>query len=508
MFKKMTKKTIIAAAVMACSALTTANAGGILTNTNQNVAFLRNPAREAAIGIDGVYSNPAGVVFMPEGYHLSLNWQAAWQTRTIETTSKLLDHSLGEDPMTKTYKGNAAAPFLPSIQFAKNTGKWSFQASFAVTGGGGKCEFDKGLGSFESAVGKIGSLLMPLGVNGYDCTNYMQGKQYYFGFTLGAAYKITDNLSVYGGLRALYGKASYKAKIDNILVSTKTGGTMNFGKFIDAVNSNYSALESAMPTIQAGIAALKPAVDGGIATTAQIATYQDLTTKASQYQLLSAAAPQIQQLEIYRNGVNLQSDQEGFGIAPIIGVDWKLGPLNLAAKYEFRTKMSMENSSTVKQAMAIDAVNQFVDGTSVREDSPALLAIGAEWSILPNVRVNGGYHHFYDRKSKKYNNKQELLSSGTNEYLGGVEVDLTENLTVSGGAQITRYGNSDAYISDISFVVDSWSFGFGASYRVNKNVKLEAAYFKTLYDHYKTADKSNDFTRTNDVIGVGCDINF
>ena len=33
----------------------TANAGGILTNTNQNIAFLRNPARDGAIGIDGVY---------------------------------------------------------------------------------------------------------------------------------------------------------------------------------------------------------------------------------------------------------------------------------------------------------------------------------------------------------------------------------------------------------------------------------------------------------------------
>ena len=29
-------------------------AGGILTNTNQSVLFLKNPARDAAIGIDGV----------------------------------------------------------------------------------------------------------------------------------------------------------------------------------------------------------------------------------------------------------------------------------------------------------------------------------------------------------------------------------------------------------------------------------------------------------------------
>lgn len=38
-------------------------AGGILTNTNQHVSFLRMLARGASIDIDGVYSNPAGLAF-------------------------------------------------------------------------------------------------------------------------------------------------------------------------------------------------------------------------------------------------------------------------------------------------------------------------------------------------------------------------------------------------------------------------------------------------------------
>ena len=71
------------AGVMLASAMSTATAGGILTNTNQSIDFLRNPARDAAIGLDGVYSNPAGVAFLPEGFHLGFNWQYAHQTRTI-----------------------------------------------------------------------------------------------------------------------------------------------------------------------------------------------------------------------------------------------------------------------------------------------------------------------------------------------------------------------------------------------------------------------------------------
>ncbi|MBR6082003.1 MAG: hypothetical protein IKP62_03650 [Salinivirgaceae bacterium] len=158
------------------TATTTAMAGGILTNTNQSVDFLRNPARDGAIGLDGVYSNPAGVAFLDEGFHLAFNWQYAHQTRTIESTNPLF--TLGRKnngSATKTFEGVADAPIIPSLQGAYNTGNWSIQFNFSVPGGGGKCEFDNGLGSFESVVGNIGSQLQPLGVTGYDMTGYMQG---------------------------------------------------------------------------------------------------------------------------------------------------------------------------------------------------------------------------------------------------------------------------------------------------------------------------------------------
>ena len=42
------------ASLLLAATTTTAFAGGILTNTNQSIDFLRNPARDAAIGLDGV----------------------------------------------------------------------------------------------------------------------------------------------------------------------------------------------------------------------------------------------------------------------------------------------------------------------------------------------------------------------------------------------------------------------------------------------------------------------
>ena len=76
MFKKST-------AVMLLFSLTavTAHAGGLLTNTNQNISFNRNFAREGTIGIDGVYSNPAGVSFLTNGDSLSWAVQTQWWRR-------------------------------------------------------------------------------------------------------------------------------------------------------------------------------------------------------------------------------------------------------------------------------------------------------------------------------------------------------------------------------------------------------------------------------------------
>lgn len=101
----MAKKTLVAAA-MATASFSTAMAGGMLTNTNQSISFLRNPARDAAIGIDGVYSNPAGVAFMKDGLHIGFNWQCAWQTRDITTKNEVLKYGINNNGADeKSYRG-------------------------------------------------------------------------------------------------------------------------------------------------------------------------------------------------------------------------------------------------------------------------------------------------------------------------------------------------------------------------------------------------------------------
>ncbi len=513
----MNKINAIIASVMLTAMTTTATAGGILTNTNQSIDFLRNPARDAAIGLDGVYSNPAGVAFLPEGFHLGFNWQYAHQTRTITSNNPVFALGRKNGGLTKkTFEGVADAPCIPSIQAAYNKGDWSIQFNFSVPGGGGSCEFADGLGSFESVVGGIANQLAGLdklatalgqtapGVSGYDMDGYMQGRQYYFGFQLGAAYKITPDLSVYGGLRLLYGNATYKAKISNIQVKT-AGGYVDFGSFMQSATA---LVDGGISTVNTNLAQVNDKISQYGELPELVAMKAQLEGMGAQ---LQGTSQSLNALQKYSQGVNLLCNQSSVGVAPIIGIDYRFGKFNIAAKYEFKTQIHMKNESTVNEASEIAAVNKFRDGEKVDEDSPAQLAVGAMWNVTDAVRLNLGYHHFFDKKASWYNNSQDLLGGDTNEYLAGAEWDITDRLTVSGGVQVTRYQLTDEYMNDMSFVVNSSSVGFGFNYKASDIVTLKAGYFQTNYENYdrvtyKEPLISDSFTRTNRVLGIGCEL--
>ena len=173
----------------------------------------------------------------------------------------------------------------------------------------------------------------------------------------------------------------------------------------------------------------------------------------------------------------------------------------------------MKNESTVNEASEIAMVNKFRDGEKVNEDSPALLTVGAQYSPIDEVRVNLGYHHYFDKDVNWYNNTQDLLDHDTNEYLAGAEWDVNDKLTISAGGQLTRYGLTDEYMNDMSFVVNSYSIGLGFEYKLSKHVKVSASYFQTNYSNYERVTSENPrvsdtFTRTNQVLGVGCELTF
>ena len=70
---------------------------------NQSAHFVRMPSRESSTEIDAVYANPAGVVELPEGFHLSLNNQFLRQATSVTSEYQYLNQN------PKTYEGVASS---------------------------------------------------------------------------------------------------------------------------------------------------------------------------------------------------------------------------------------------------------------------------------------------------------------------------------------------------------------------------------------------------------------
>lgn len=447
----MKKNLLIGAASLIVSIPTFA--GDYLTNTNQNAAFLRMIARGASIDVDGVYSNPAGLAFLPEdGFHLSLTGQSAYQTREILATSPLW--TLDGNTTERYYKGTASAPIIPSFHGAYKKDKWVISASFAITGGGGKASFDNGLPMFDAlAIGGIytnaqltGLVGKPVTPDMYEINSAMDGKQYIYGVQLGVSYRFNNWLSAF------------------------IGGRMNY------VKSGYEGYLKAQMKEEFG----------GMALT----------------------------------NLELDCDQSGWGLTPIIGLDAKLGHWNLAAKYEFQTNLNIENKTNkleVPVGTPEAVIKPYADGEQTPSDIPAFLSVAAGYEILPTLRASVEYHFFDDKRAGMLNDRQKTLKHGTHEYLAGIEWDVIKYLTISGGFQKTDYGLSDNFQTDTSFYCSSYSLGFGARARLSDALSLDIAYFWTTYDDYtKTSADYNGtgmpgtdvYSRTNKVFGLSLNYHF
>ena len=473
----MIKKLVLSFVFTAFGAATMM-AGGLLTNTNQSASFLRQISQDATIDITSNIHNPAGAAFLSNGFHLSLNLQNAKQTREVDTTFPLFAYNFNNNKPTHFYKGDAYAPVIPSFQFAYVKDKWSVSANFALNGGGGKCEYDEGLGTFEAlyaaqiyssvaaALGQTNAAYgSTLAFGGYDINAYMKGRQYYFGFAVGGTYKITNNLAGYVGLRGVYATCNYNGWVEDAKAKIVAGSS---------------------PVDAAIISTVQQQVDG---------------------QLAQAA-------------LSLNCDQKGIGVTPIIGIDWKINEhWNVAAKYEFKTRLRLKNKTemndyTAQVAQSNATLGQFADGKKVASDVPAFFAVGAQYSPISKLRINAGYHFYDDCHATAYGDKHELIDGGTWEITGGAEYDICKLVTISAGWQTTNYDLSDAYMNDLSFTTSSNSVGGGVRLNVSQRTSIDLGYMQTFYSTRdvttatQAGEKKDSYTRTNRVLGIGFNLKF
>lgn len=446
---------------------------GLITNSNQSAAYVRMICRNASLGIDATYYNPAGLVQkLSEGFHVSLNNQVIFQKRILTNDLDMLN--------TKEHKGSMSIPVYPSIYAVYRTGDWAFSFGFNPVAGGGKMNFKNGLPSFEMKAAVLPQMLTAKGVptSAYDMDCTFKGTSVYYGSQVNASYKINENFSVAAGLRVNFVSNTYKGGLTNI-----------------RINPIFPLLN----------------LNGEMMSAQQFFTMADMAGIPDMGKYVAATADKFADVE-----------QSGTGYTPIIGANYNNNKLNIAARYEFKTRVETKNKTKV------DDTGLFPDGKTQRVDIPSYLTIGVSYRVAPKVNVALGFGHYWDTKAKMhswdpeakdplnptilgdYVEREKFIKKGSREYSCGVEWDITEKILLSTGYQYGKVGVTPQYQSDINHTINNHTFGFGGAYKFNEKITLNAGFLFTKYVPYDVKDNDLNFTQTYDRrnydFAVGIDI--
>jgi long-chain fatty acid transport protein len=515
-------------------------AGGLVTNTNQSAMFTRLQNRNASTAIDAVYFNPAGVTKLGDGFFASINNQTINQTQTIINDYSFLSGS------PKEYIGNVSAPVYPGVYVAYNTGKLSLSAGFNPVGGGGGATYKKGLPSFETSIADLVPLLNSQGfpTTQYSADIYFKGTSVYFGYQFNVGYKINDMISVAAGLRLVSAKNTYNGYLKNISINPDypafggTGDMMLASTFFTTGATTLTLLAAGADAFYTG---LQPIVDGGGGsvllsdgtivglTAAQIGQIQQIIGAAGQNPagltiaqaqgILGVAGPAFTENATALSGyaaqtqdISVDAEESGTGYTPIISVN--ISPtenLNIAVKYEFKTKLDL--TTKVKNNMGGGI---FIEGEKVVADMPALLSLGVEYKPVPKLMLTGSFNTYFDKNvnyTGSATDDTKEIDKNFLEFGLGAEYGISDKLRISGGWVHTSTGVNSLYLSDQRYSANTNSFGAGFGYRISDMIDLNLGGQYTFY-----ADASRDFTdlapytetykKKTWLIGVGLDFSF
>ena len=468
-----------------------------MTNTNQSAHFLRSIARGTSLDTDAVYTNPAGVVFMDNGFHIGINDQMASQTRTI--TSTYAPFAMGAKnggQQTKEFKGEVFSPLIPSVHFAWKHNRWAVMAGIGVNGGGGSLEFNDGLGSFERmfSVLPVGMQQLDITATGYNMDMYLMGKSMTLAFNAGAAFRITDWLSIAAQVRYSSTSNSYKGHMKDINVIV--GGQPQSASALFA--GKFAVLKPDLDTYKAQLEQL---VAAGMGDSAQA-------------QQLQAGIAKIE--SVYANAVKTQDHilnvkQKGSSISPVVALAFHHGKWDASVKYEFKMKTELEIESAEVSAKDPVINGIFPDGAKIKAETPALLAAAVSRHFGP-VKVTAQWHHYFDKDAE--NSFSPVIEGNTNEYMMGVEWQISPKWLVSAGTQRTQLNMNENAYSDMNYSISSWSVGVGLAYQICDAVRLNLGYMPTIYDEVTAVGQENGvdfkdlYQRTSHAWGIGLDLKF
>lgn len=161
-------------------------------STNNSATQMKTGNRNASVGAEAAFYNPAGTVFGAKGF-----------TAEFSLIPFASSQSVYDEELDKTYTSETSSLFYPALNLTYAKDKFVVFSNIGITNGGGAGDYKEGLPQFErlgfytmySAI-LAGAVGLPSS-NPYDYTyqSQFEGSAYGIGGSLGLSYKFTDWLS-------------------------------------------------------------------------------------------------------------------------------------------------------------------------------------------------------------------------------------------------------------------------------------------------------------------------
>jgi len=174
---------------------------------NMSAKWIRSNARNAALeGTDIVNYNPAGLVKLNNGFHISLNNQSLFRHP---------QHTFNLGAGEQTCKQGGPDLLLPAIYAAYKKDKWALSTALYVTGGGASAYFPDGSVNTNMIGYRFMALTNAAYGTGYTSLKdqYLKASSYYLAIPITFSYSITDKLALSLGGRYLIANNHTKASL-------------------------------------------------------------------------------------------------------------------------------------------------------------------------------------------------------------------------------------------------------------------------------------------------------
>lgn len=215
--------------------------------------------------------------------------------------------------------------------------------------------------------------------------------------------------------------------------------------------------------------------------------------------------------------VNVDIAETADGFSGVIGINiTPLPELNIGMRYETITIMKFETE--VKEDTT--GLGMFTDGEKNRNDIPAVFAVGAMYTLTPDLALEADFNYYFQTQADwgKDDDGDDYSRHAGDSFMTGAAIIYKVNRKITASAGITYsvflWENQDAYYTKLgayeTLYGDNLAIMAGAAVEVADGIRLNLAYSYTWWmdDTTLAGDLNVKTSNSAHALAVGADCRF